>query len=84
MTDGQEWTVAWLAAGGIFLMIKQIVEWIYHLLKNKVMKANIFVILASIVLVCSIIALVFKINIGQSYLLPIWVIIAMIINNKKL
>ena len=34
MTDGQEWTIAWISAGGIFLIIKQIVEWIYHLLKK--------------------------------------------------
>lgn len=48
------------------------------------MEKNILIISASIVLVCSIIALIFKINIGQSYLLPIWVVIAMILNIKKL
>lgn len=44
---------------------------------------EIFVISASIVLASSIIALIFKINIGQSYLLPAWVVIAMLLNNEK-
>lgn len=48
------------------------------------MKENIFVVISmSIVLVSSIIALIFKINIGQSYLLPVWIVIAMLLNNKK-
>ena len=34
MTDGQEWTVAWLAAGGLLLIAKQITEWIYYIIKR--------------------------------------------------
>jgi len=35
MTEGQEWTIAWLVAGGIFIMVIQIVKWVYWLI-NKI------------------------------------------------
>ena len=35
MTDGQEWTVAWLAAGGLFFIVVQIIKWIYYIINKK-------------------------------------------------
>lgn len=34
MTEQQEWAVAWLAAGGLLLIAKQIAEWIYYIIKK--------------------------------------------------
>ena len=33
MTESQEWTIAWLAAGGLLFIAKQIAEWIYYIIK---------------------------------------------------
>jgi len=34
MTEGQEWTIAWLAAGGLLFIAKQIAVWIYYIIKR--------------------------------------------------
>ena len=47
------------------------------------MKIDLFNIMAFIVLILSIIAWICKIDMGQSFLLPIWVVIAMIAYNEK-
>ena len=44
---------------------------------------KIDLILSLLVLICAIIALIFKMDIGQSYLLPIWIIIAIIYSNNS-
>lgn len=45
------------------------------------MKIDFFNIIALIVFIISIIALIAKIDIGQSYLLPAWIVIA--VNNRE-
>ena len=31
MTEHQEWVIAWLAAGGLFFMVIQIIKWFYYI-----------------------------------------------------
>ena len=33
MTEHQEWVIAWLAAGGLFFMVIQIIKWFYYIVK---------------------------------------------------
>lgn len=47
------------------------------------MKIYIFNAMAIIVLISSIVALIGKLDIGQSYLLPIWILLAMRCNNEN-
>lgn len=35
MNEHQEWVIAWLAAGGLFLTVVQIIKWIYYIIKKK-------------------------------------------------
>lgn len=35
MNEQQEWIIAWLAAGGLFVILIQIIKWIYYIMKKK-------------------------------------------------
>lgn len=35
MNEHQEWGIAWLAAGGLFFIVMQIIKWIYYIMKKK-------------------------------------------------